>query len=431
MDPQEYFARAVESTHIDGTDAGGDTPPGGYADLADELTVVARLRDLGADPRDENHGDGAGSTWDKGDEDTAGHGPDTAERERMRQRIFSGLSTAPEAESATRPPTANRSRSRSPSRQGRSPLRDRSRMHSRFSHAMAAAVCLLIVLSGSSLLFAGEALPGDSLYGIKRTMEHAHVALSIGEKSTGFTHLELATNRIREIEQLADRDGTVPAEDYIAALHAFDADAATGSRALTDVGTNAAASTLTSLRSWSSEKYRRLNAVRSQLPPRTAAASTASLTLLDRIVARVDALRGRFACRSITSGEHDDLGPLAATGACRYSPRTVDPYASTGPLPPARPKDHGRQETPDRQAVLAAAHPDVPDAPAAPAPSPRSPSQSPPTTAPPPTSSGDGDGGNRNGGGASTDEDTPSVDVPLPADLGSVEVPGLLSIGLG
>jgi hypothetical protein len=385
VDPQEYFARALERDRADAGDS-DDPPP----DIADDLALVERLRELG--------------------EQTPREAPDTptdAERDRMRARILSGArAPAPQGDPVPAAPAA----APEPSRRSRS-LRG----------VMAAAVCLLITVSASSLLFSGDALPGDPLYGIKRTMEHASLTLSFGEKSTGFTHLEMAGNRVDEVRSLLDRDSTAPAELYVRALSAFDAETAAGSRALTAVGTNAAGSALTSLRQWSSRQYRRLTALTGDLPPGAVPASRSSLTLVDRVAKRTAALRDRFSCRSITSGRHDELGPLPETGACSTSPRPVDPYASQAPLPPKPPRRAAPPSTtvpapapepaPEDPRVLADPQPQV--APRHPAPVPR-PAEPLPTRVPVPDA-----------------PEAPPVSLPLPVDLGSITVPGVVSLGLG
>lgn len=389
VEPQEYFAWALERDDRDRADA-DDPPPG----IAEDLDLVERLRELGTgSPR---------------------HEPDTPtdlERARMRARILGEL-----------PEPAPRARAAEPHR-ALAPASPGPGRHRLLRGVLAAAVCLLIAVSGASLLFSGGALPGDPLYGIKRTVEHASLALSFGEKSTGLTHLELAGHRVDEIRSLLAAEPSAPATVYVRALRALDADAAAGSRALTDVGTDTAGSTLESLRRWSSRQYRRLTAVTADLPPAAVPASRSSATLLDRIVRRAEALRHRFPCRAITSGRSDELGPLPATGACRETPRTVDPYAATTPLPPKPPRPSAPPPTtapapapdPAPQDTRMLAEPRVTprravDAakPAAPLPA-RVPARVPVAHAPA----------------------APRLDLPLPGDLGSVTVPGVVSLGLG
>lgn len=390
VDPQEYFARVLDNGP---REPGQARPAGGDDAFAEELDLVARLRMLG----------------DRGEPTTVGEprpAPTAEERARMRARVMGSMS----AGAATSPPAQ-------PSR-----ATERGRSRWGFSRVMAAAVCLLIAVSGASVLFSGDALPGDPLYGIKRTMERASLTFSFGEKSSGFTHLELAGNRVDEIETLARRDSPSEAGLVVDTFDAFRADAAAGSRALTRAGTNAAESVLGSLQRWSTHERGRIIELRADLPAAARPAAVSAIKLLHGIIGRTDALRNRFPCRSITSGARDELGPLPATGPCRYSPETVNRNASQTPIPPDKPAPQppGNDRAPHRQ-VLAVSPPDPQPAPE-PAAQPirvRNPVPDPPTggDVPPPSAEpGHGDS---------------SVTVPLPVDLGSLDVAGLLSVDLG
>lgn len=104
-----------------------------------------------------------------------------------------------------------------------------SSRRSRFLVALAAAVVLMFALAGMSLLLSRDALPGDTLYGIKRTAEAASLGLTFGDESKALKHLEFANARIGEMETLAQRymdPADVPAGSYLTALTDFDTDAA-------------------------------------------------------------------------------------------------------------------------------------------------------------------------------------------------------------
>ena len=67
---------------------------------------------------------------------------------------------------------------------------------------------IAIVGASASVAVASQsAIPGDTLYPIKRAIESAHTGLSVGEGSKGTTVLASATDRLDEVDQLARRGG--------------------------------------------------------------------------------------------------------------------------------------------------------------------------------------------------------------------------------
>ncbi|NUU24149.1 MAG: hypothetical protein HOV68_22000, partial [Streptomycetaceae bacterium] len=195
---REQFARAV------------DAHPGPTAEadeFADELAVVALLRKAAV---------------------TAG--PDEAARARMRARVL-GAEPAP-------PTELDRT---GLDEIGHDPRKHRTGARGRLVVALAAALCLLFSLAGMSLLLSRDALPGDALYGVKRTAESASLGLTFDEESKGYKRLEFAGARLGELETLVDRyreSGGGPLGGYLTALTDFDADAAAGSRVLAALGSN-------------------------------------------------------------------------------------------------------------------------------------------------------------------------------------------------
>ncbi len=198
--------------------------------------------------------------------------PTAAERGRIRDRILAGLpelsgdDTAGPAEHGTtatatngmrpRPHTGSAARARrgprgprnrsDPDRAERSdgparpgPARAVSGARGRFAVAAVAVLALVGSLTGMSLLLSRDALPGDALYGVKRTAEAASLGLTFGDEGKALKHLEFASARVSEIETLArrypDRD-SAPVGGYLTALTDFDNDAAAGSRQLIAAG---------------------------------------------------------------------------------------------------------------------------------------------------------------------------------------------------
>lgn len=215
----------------------------------------------------------------------------------------------------------------------------------RFAVAAIALLALVFSLAGMSLLLARDALPGDALYGIKRTAEAASLGLTFGDESKALKHLEFASARVTEIETLAQRypnGSDAPVGGYLTALSDFDNDAAAGSRQLISLATRNDGRQLESLRAWSTQQADRFGAVASRLPGAARNRQGASLALLSKITTRADTLLSRMQCYQITTGSFDDVGALPATGVCERVPGATVPPAPqsadagrVGSTPPA------------------------------------------------------------------------------------------------
>ncbi|CAM3637487.1 DUF5667 domain-containing protein [Kibdelosporangium persicum] len=212
----------------------------------------------------------------------------------------------------------------------------------RFLVAAAAAVVLVFALAGMSLLLSRDALPGDTLYGVKRTAEAASLGLTFGDESKALKHLEFANARVGELETLAQRHpdpADAPVGGYLTALTDFDADATQAARQLIALATRGDVRQLDSLRAWAGQQKSRLIAVHPQLPPQVQSRTETSRQLLDKIAGRAEVLLGRADCYQITTGSSDEVGALPATDAChRDTSNSVAPGAPSAPVQPVPPR---------------------------------------------------------------------------------------------
>jgi hypothetical protein len=247
-------------------------------------------------------------------------------RDRMRAKVLAGL-----AEPA---PTTHGPRPVRPTRAGRAPrgrrsepapsnrpdsVRPESGARGRFAVAAIAVLALVFSLAGMSLLLARDALPGDTLYAIKRTGEAASLGLTFGDEDKAFKHLQFATARITEIETLTQRypnPADAPIGGYLSALRDFDNDASAGSRQLIALATAGDGTQLETLRSWADIQGARLDSLGPRLPLAAGIRQDASVALLEKIEARAAALTARMVCYQITSGAIDDIGAMPATATC-------------------------------------------------------------------------------------------------------------------
>jgi hypothetical protein len=302
-------------------------------------------------------------------------GPDDAARQRMRERILAGFDAAtdpsatlqvgtqqvgtqeagtPESQPAETVSLDQRRQARRGRRQHRQTRAARTSkgpgspkttsMHGRLLGAAAAALCLLLSLSGMSLVLARDALPGDTLYGVKRSAESAELGLTFGDESRGFKHLQFATARVDEIEALAAKAGAsgdnanADPSRYLTALQAFDTDAAAGSRLLIDSATSDTGEQLDALGGWAGQQRQRLADAKPAMPSRAQSRADGSMALLQRVSDRVAALQQRLSCQTVTSQERDDLGRLPANDECVP--------VTTGPRAPAAPAQQGESTEP-------------------------------------------------------------------------------------
>jgi hypothetical protein len=215
----------------------------------------------------------------------------------------------------TRP--GSRARSRSASRPGERSLRRR------FAMVGAAAMVALIAITTAGSFASRNALPGEALYAMKRLSENTGLALTFDDRERAQRHLQLATTRLDEVEQLVTAPRSTTAADPAlveSAMREFDASTGEGSRMLLGADDASGVAALGDLRAWAVEQAARLSVLRSSLPDPAVAEADTSIALLDRLLGRTEALEARSSCSEVTSSTVDDLGRLPAEGAC--SPRT-------------------------------------------------------------------------------------------------------------
>ena len=255
--------------------------------------------------------------------------PEPDARERMRAKIMAELPEILTEQTTT-------ARTTTLSTAGKATAEPRvTGTRGRLAIAVGAAFCLVIALCGMTMLLSNSALPGDPLYGVRRTVESAAMSLTFGDESKGLKHLGYAADRISDIESLAARYPNIadsPAGDYLTALADFDSDAAAGSGDLTGYASGNGPSVLNQLHDWAGRQTARITAVDAKLPPEARTAAATSVTLLSRIEARSTALLARTSCYTVTSGARDDIGVIPATGPCDRAPgvQTDAPPISPG-----------------------------------------------------------------------------------------------------
>jgi hypothetical protein len=192
-----------------------------------------------------------------------------------------------------------------------------------------------LALSGISTA-SGDALPGDPLYGVKRSTERAQLALASSDVSRGLLHLEFARTRVAEAAAVRQN----PA-DLVAVLNDMDAETRQGVNLLNTAAVQRRdPAPLDAVNRFVEHQQRRVVALLEGQPAEVRPRVLGSLTLLESVTRRIYALRTALNCGAAEVG-NDALGPLPNT--CRAagssnSPSQIEqdkPVAGqpTSPLP--------------------------------------------------------------------------------------------------
>lgn len=161
-----------------------------------------------------------------------------------------------------------------------------------------------IAVSGISAA-SENAVPGDALYGMKRSTERAQLALASSDISRGQLFLDFARTRVDEAAKLrGDRIG------YSAILDDMDADTRQGVRLLAFAAVQRAEpGSLDTLNTFVSSQRRVVSGLLDESSRVDRARTQRSLLLLESIRTRSDDLRAAIACGLPAPTASDALGP--------------------------------------------------------------------------------------------------------------------------
>ncbi|MGH8794378.1 MAG: DUF5667 domain-containing protein [Stackebrandtia sp.] len=209
-------------------------------------------------------------------------------------------------------------------------VRERKPLFGRRRLTVAAALAAGVLgLSGVSTA-SGDAVPGDTLYPVKRSAERAQLALAGSEVNRGQLHLEFARNRLDEAQYVADDPDAL-----MNALSDMDDDTLQGVRALTSAAVDRQdAVVLDTIDGFAAEQSEELSELMDSLAGESWSAASESMSLLDSATERSDSLRDSLLCAADSVDvETDEFGPLP--GTCTALPGTdgkfVDPVPEDSP----------------------------------------------------------------------------------------------------
>lgn len=161
-----------------------------------------------------------------------------------------------------------------------------------------------IAVSGMSAA-SENAVPGDALYGVKRSTERAQLALASSDVTRGQLYLDFAHTRVAEAAAVR-RDGS----GLAGVLDDMDGDTRQGVRLLT---TSAAVrrdpAALDAVDSFLAVQRTELSDLLGQVPDANRARMLESLALLDAVSRRADGLRPTLSCGDVSGSGSDALGP--------------------------------------------------------------------------------------------------------------------------
>ena len=227
--------------------------------------------------------------------------------------------------------------------------------------ARARAVLVIGVTTGTLALggmsaASGDAMPGDPLYGMKRSTERAQLALAGSDVNRGQLYLGFARNRLAEGR--AVRSDQVALRDVLGDM---DADTLEGVRLLT----NAAAerrdpAALDAVEGFVTQQRREVVDLLTGLAGGPRDRALTSLGLLDAVQLRSTGLRTTLACTASTGNGSDRLGPLPRRCTAMPAPGSRGGTSVPGP-------EAGKASR-DTRTTHAAPAPNAPTGPAANAP---------------------------------------------------------------
>jgi hypothetical protein len=205
--------------------------------------------------------------------------------------------------------------------------------------AFSGAAAVLVLLLSLAVWMAGGALPGQSLYGLKRASENFQLSVAGSDTSKGEKYLKFAGSRASESAKLL---GPGQADPHVAslvagALRAADTDTSDGVRLLSDTAVSqVSADPLATIASWLPGQRARIAALVPRLPAGPAHnQAESSLALLQRVAVRTSQLKAELGCPCLSQAHADALGPLPCPSCRAKQPNGASgvPGGGTSGLP--------------------------------------------------------------------------------------------------
>jgi hypothetical protein len=206
----------------------------------------------------------------------------------------------------------------------------------------AALTAGVLGLSGVSTA-SGDALPGDTLYPVKRSTERAQLALAGSDVNRGQLHFQFARTRLSEAEEIAN---DAPALEFT--LSDMDSEIAQGMQALTTAAVERQDSgVLDAVDDFLAEQTPRVTELMTTLTDESYGHAADSLEQLNAAAERSADLRNSLLCTATADLAGDELGPLP--GKCSALPggvggQTVSPDQPAQATPDSTRDERGQEQ---------------------------------------------------------------------------------------
>lgn len=216
----------------------------------------------------------------------------------------------------------------------------------------ASIVAVLALVLGGAVYMSRDAVPGDTLYGLKRASERVELSFADNDTERAQDYLKFAATRVDEARTLATRASASAAgsgalaggrlsdetADLITdALQSADGNTQTATRLLGGVAIDQASpGPLDTLTAWAPAQLARLAELRAAVPADTKVVSAAgqSTTLVTAARARATSLKKTVDCDCLQNAPVDSLGPLPistpTTGRATPPSKPTTPTRSGG-----------------------------------------------------------------------------------------------------
>jgi uncharacterized membrane protein YgcG len=223
---------------------------------------------------------------------------------------------------------------------------------------LAAAASVLVVLGillGVTVWLSRSALPGDALYGLKRTSERVQLFFASSDTDRAKDYLQFAQRRADEVKSLLHRGqasaiGTRPAAAGVSSqatklisqtLNSADSDTRTAMRLLgAQVARKKSAAALDPMKQWAPPQLQRLQGIANSAPAGAVRDRIDhSVGVIKQVWARTLALDQTAGCACTGSAGSDTLGPRPCTPC---GSRSGTPGGATGSGAPTSPVAPGR-----------------------------------------------------------------------------------------
>jgi len=149
---------------------------------------------------------------------------------------------------------------------------------------LVACTAALVLLGGGigSAAAAQQAMPGDTLYGMKRSIENVSTNVGIGDDSRGRRDLEHAMTRLSEVDKLAESGGDVATIN--GTLDVFSAQARKGvSRLVASYQQDGDESSITAITTFITNARQALGELAPKLPPESLKSAVEALATIEQL----------------------------------------------------------------------------------------------------------------------------------------------------